>query len=175
MTAATDATTLRPACSVCGGAVHELEYPDAVHDGRCSGCGWFTTRPRPDLARERAAVVAAEIDSGRGELVSRAQRFGAQALLDEVAEILVVRQEAEREKLERLFAGFVADEASVAPFSEILRHRLRGRAFEELIADVVHLVHELELDLPQAFSRLHGIDTVASPKGLHMRRAARGR
>lgn len=105
------------------------------------------------------------------ERVSRAQRFGAQALVDELAEILVVRQEAEREKLERLFAGFVADEASPAPFSEIIRYRLRGRAFEEIIADVVRLVHELDLDLPQAFSRLHGIDGVAAPKGLHMRRA----
>ncbi len=107
------------------------------------------------------------------ELVRRSQRFGAQAAIDELADILVRKQVEHREKLEQIFATFVADEASVAPFSEILRLRLRARAFEELIWDLVALVHSLDLDLPECLSRLQGIDTVASPRGLHTRRAAR--
>lgn len=141
-------------CPICGGAVHLLAYPDKVHDGRCSGCGWFT-----------------RTEDERGELVSRAQRFGAQAMADELAEVLVRLQTDHREKLEQLFGSFVADEASVAPFSEILRLRLRARAFEEVIAELVALVHSLDLDLPRALERVQGIDTVTPPRGLHTRRA----
>lgn len=160
MRQATDTTELttgvarKVPCPICGGAVHLLAYPDKVHDGRCSGCGWFT-----------------RTEDERGELVSRAQRFGAQAMADELAELLVKKQSEHREKLEQLFAGFVADEASVAPFSEILRLRLRARAFEEVVWDLVALIHALDLDLPESLSRIQGIDTVAAPRGLHTRRA----
>lgn len=112
--------------------------------------------------------MSAATDESRMDLVSRAQRFGAQALVDEVAEILVARHAAELEGLERVRSYFAAGDASVAPFSEMLRRRLRAHAVEDLIADFTRLVLELELELPESFSR---IETAEAPKGLHMRRA----
>lgn len=29
-------------CPVCGGRVRLLRKPDAIHDGRCTACGWYT-------------------------------------------------------------------------------------------------------------------------------------
>lgn len=110
------------------------------------------------------------ITESRAELVTRSQRFGAQAMLDEVAELLVQKQSEHREKLEHVFARFVTEPASRAPFSEILRLRLRGRAFEEVIAELVRLVHAFDLALPDSLRRLHAIDTVPAPRGLYMRR-----
>lgn len=107
----------------------------------------------------------------RGELVSRCQRFGAQAFADDFAEQLEQKHRLYRDRLEAIFATFEREAGSVAPFSEIMRVRFRAKAIEEIAQDVRALCRELGLRAPEALDRFHPIDLVPQPRRLHTRRS----